>query len=134
MKTAEPQTVYMGTEPTRVEDIMSSPVETISRTATVSDAAAKMREQNISALLVTTSPPAIITSTDILDAVANGTDTSGLNVTELMTESVETVPPELQVGEAAAMMTNFGIKHLPVVRGGDYVGMISSTDIAAQVS
>ncbi len=134
MKTAEPQTVYMGTEPTRVEDIMSSPVETISRTATVSDAAAKMREQNISALLVTTSPPAIITSTDILDAVANGTDTSGLNVTELMTESVETVPPELQVGEAAAMMTNFGIKHLPVVRGGDYVGMISSTDIAAQLS
>lgn len=134
MKTAEPQTVYMGTEPTRVEDIMSSPVETISRTATVSDAAAKMREQNISALLVTTSPPAIITSTDILDAVANGTDTSGLNVTELMTESVETVPPELQVDEAAAMMTNFGIKHLPVVRGGDYVGMISSTDIAAQVS
>ncbi len=124
----------MGTEPTRVEDIMSSPVETISRTATVSDAAAKMREQNISALLVTTSPPAIITSTDILDAVATGTDTSGLNVTELMTESVETVPPELQVGEAAAMMTNFGIKHLPVVRGGDYVGMISSTDIAAQVS
>ncbi|WP_436902340.1 CBS domain-containing protein [Halovenus halobia] len=124
----------MGTEPTRVEDIMSSPVETISRTATVSDAAAKMREHNISALLVTTSPPAIITSTDILDAVADGTDTSGLDVTELMTESVETVPPELQVGEAAAMMTNFGIKHLPVVRGGDYVGMISSTDIAAQVS
>lgn len=124
----------MGTEPARVEEIMSSPVETISRNATVSDAAARMRDYDISALIVTTSPPAIVTSTDILDAVANGTDTSGLGVTELMTESVETVPPELQVDEAAAMMTNFDIKHLPVVKRGDYVGMISSTDIAAQLS
>ncbi|WP_336326717.1 CBS domain-containing protein [Halovenus sp. HT40] len=121
-------------EPTRVKEIMSSPVETISRDATVSDAAAKMRDDNISALIVTTSTPSIITSTDILDAVASGTDTSELDVTELMTESVETVPPDLQIGEASAMMTNFGIKHLPVVERGDYVGMISSTDIAAQVS
>jgi CBS domain-containing protein len=113
---------------------MSSPVETITRDASVSDAAAKMRDDEISALIVTTATPAIITSTDILDAVASGADTSELDVTELMTESVETVPPELQVGEAAAMMTNFGIKHLPVVERGDYVGMISSTDIAAQLS
>lgn len=125
----------MGSEePTRVKEIMSSPVETISRDATVSDAAAKMRDDNISALIVTTSTPSIITSTDILDAVAGGEDTSALDITELMTESVETVPPDLQIGEASAMMTNFGIKHLPVVERGDYVGMISSTDIAAQVS
>ncbi len=119
---------------TRVQDIMSSPVETISRNATVSDAATKMRDDDISALIVTTSTPSIITSTDILDAVAAGEDASDLDVTDLMTESVETVPPELQVEEAAAMMTNFGINHLPVVERGDYVGMISSTDITAQFS
>jgi signal-transduction protein with cAMP-binding, CBS, and nucleotidyltransferase domain len=124
----------MSNEPHRVEEIMSSPVETISRNASVSDAAAKMRNEEISALIVTTSPPSIITTTDILDAVAEERDPTELDVTELMTESVETVPPELQVGEAAAMMTNFGIKHLPVVERGDYVGMISSTDIAAQLS
>jgi len=111
---------------------MSSPVVTIPRDATVSEAATKMRTENISALLVTTSPPSIITSTDILHAVAEGRDTSGLAVTDLMTESVETIPPTLRVGEAAAMMTTFGIRHLPVVDGGDYVGMISSTDITEQ--
>lgn len=124
----------MSNEPTRVRDIMSAPVETISRNATVSDAAAKMREENINALIVTTSPPSIITSTDILDAVAAARDTSELDVTELMTKSVETIPPELQVGEAQAMMENFGINHLPVVDGGDYVGIISTTDIAAQIA
>jgi CBS domain-containing protein len=32
------------------------------------------------------------------------------------------------------MMTTFGIKHLPVVEEGDYVGIVSSTDITAQIS
>ena len=121
----------MSDKPQRVEEIMSSPVETISRTATVSEAAEKMRSEEISALIVRTSPPSIITTTDILGAIANGRDATALDVTELMTESVETVPPDLQVGEAAAMMTNFGIKHLPVVERGDYVGIVSTTDIAA---
>ena len=116
----------------RVRDIMSSPVETISRNASVSEAAAKMRDEDISALIVTTSEPSIITKTDILDAVATGEDASEMAVTELMTESVETVPPDLRVGEAAAMMTSFGIEHLPVVERGDYIGIVSSTDITAE--
>jgi CBS domain-containing protein len=117
----------------QVQDIMSSPVETISRDASVSNAAAKMRDDDINALLVTTSPPSILTSTDILDAVASGEDPTDQAITDLMTESVETIPPGLRVGEAAAMMTNFGIKHLPVVDDGDYIGIVSSTDITAQL-
>lgn len=118
---------------TRVEDLMSTPLLTIGRDATVVEAAAKMREHDVSALIVTTSPPSIITSTDVLDAVAAGRDTSELPVSEVMTRSVETVPPDLRLEEAAAMMTNFGINHLPVVDD-DFVGMISSTDIAARLA
>ena len=124
----------MTSEDTRVGDIMSTPVETISRDASASDAAARMRDAGFNSLLVTTSPPGIVTSTDILDAVAEGTETATLSVQDLMTESVETVPPSIRVGEAAAMMTTFGIKHLPVVEDGDYVGMLSSTDLTAQMS
>jgi CBS domain-containing protein len=98
----------------------------------VSEAAEKMRTDDISALLVTTSPPSILTSTDIMGAVAENRDTTALGVADLMTESVETVPPTLRAEEAAAMMTTFGIGHLPVVDGGDYVGIISSTDITAE--
>lgn len=120
-------------EETRVSDIMSSPVETVSRDATVSDAAEKMLADDISALVVRTSPPSIVTSTDLLESVAAGGETAELPVTDLMTESVETVPPALGIDEAATMMTTFGIKHLPVIEDGDYVGIISSTDITAQM-
>lgn len=116
-----------------VEELMSTPLVTISPDRTLVEAARKMRERDISALLVTTTPPSIVTSTDVLGAVARGHDTSELDVADVMTESVETVPPDLGLGEAAAMMETFGIKHLPVVED-DYVGMISSTDITAHLS
>lgn len=118
---------------TRVEDLMSTPLRTIAPDATVAEAAAEMRRYEISALVVTTSTPGIVTSTDVLDVVASGEDPSSLLVSDVMTASVETVPPDLRLEEAAAMMTNFGISHLPVVDD-DFVGMVSSTDIAARLA
>lgn len=116
-----------------VEDVMSTPLVTIAPDATVVEAAKEMRQRDISALLVTTAPPSIVTSTDIIDAVSEERDTSQLNVADIMTESVETVPPDLRLVETAAMMENFGINHLPVVED-DFIGMVSSTDITATLS
>jgi CBS domain-containing protein len=122
----------MGDDRTLVKDIMTTPLERISPDAEIVEAAAVMRDKDISALLVTTAPPSIITSTDILDAVAQERDTAELLVSDLMTESVETVPPDLPLTETAAMMTNFGINHLPVVDD-DYIGMVSSSDITGEM-
>jgi CBS domain-containing protein len=119
---------------TRVEDVMSTPLETISPSASVTDAAVAMRDHEISALVVTSSPPAIVTSTDVLDTVAEGLDPDETTVREVMTSGVESVPPDLLIEEIAAMMTSFGIKHLPVVDGDDYVGMVSSTDVTAELA
>ncbi len=118
---------------TTVEDVMSTPLETIAKDSTVMDAAKRMRENDINALVVRTTPRAIVSSTDILDAVAAGRDVSTLPVTEVMTTDVETVTPDLYMEEVAAMMTTYGIKHLPVVDD-DYVGMVSSTDVTAHLS
>ncbi len=114
----------------RVGEVMTTPLETVSRTATVSEAAATMREKDIRALVVTTSPPSILTSSDVLDAVAEGRDTADLPVADIMTESVETVPTTIRTGEAAAMMESLGVNHLPVREGSDYAGMLSWADLA----
>lgn len=112
---------------------MSTPLETIAPDATVMEAARRMREKEINALVVQTSPRAIISSTDVLDAVAEGEDVSTLQVSDVMTTDVETASPDLYMEEVAAMMTTYGIKHLPVVDD-DYVGMVSSTDVATFLS
>jgi len=116
----------------RVEDVMTTHVETISRNATVSEAVTKMREHEINSLLVPGSETGIITSTDVLDAVAAERDLKECHVSNLMTSPVESVNDEVQLREAAAMMTTYGINHLPVRDShGDYIGIVSSADIRA---
>ena len=117
----------------RVRDVMSSPVGTISPDATVQEAARQMQAKDRSALLVRSSPAGIVTTTDIMELVANGGDAEATTVEEIMTAAIETVTPDLHLDEAAAMMTNYGIKHLPV-EDDDYVGMLSSSDMTAVLS
>jgi CBS domain-containing protein len=113
-----------------VEDIMTSSVETISKDASVSDAATKMRDQEINSLLVPGADMGIITSTDVLDAVAESRDLQECPVSSLMTAPVESITVDVPLQEAAAMMTTYGINHLPVRdTHGDYIGIVSSTDL-----
>ena len=124
----------MPTNSTRVDEVMSTPLETVSKGATIQDAATIMRDNEITALVVTTDPPSIVTSTDLVDVAAEGRDPTEVRVADVMTESVETVPPDIYLEEVAAMMTSLGVGHLPVVEKDDYVGMISSTDVTEQLS
>ncbi|MFO7832601.1 MAG: CBS domain-containing protein [Halohasta sp.] len=113
-----------------VADLMSEPIITTSPEATVREAAETMQAESINALFVPGAEAGIVTSSDIVDAVAEAADTTAVTVGEVMTSPVERVPRSLPLGEAAAMMINFGIKHLPVVdEDNDYVGIVSSTDI-----
>ncbi|GAB7010507.1 cyclic nucleotide-binding/CBS domain-containing protein [Halorubrum trueperi] len=118
---------------TRVSDVMSTPLETIGADEPLRDAARRMDDGGISALVVTTGGGCIVTQSDIIGAVAEGRDTSTTTVRDVMTENVETVTPDLMMEEVAAMMTMYGVKHLPVVDD-DYLGMVSSTDVAEHLS
>ncbi len=120
---------------TRVDEVMSTPLETVPKDATVQEVAQRMREKNINGLVVRTHPPSIVTSSDVVAVAADGRNSDEVPVTEVMTESVETVPRDIYLEEVAAMLTSFGIKHLPVVNEDDeYVGMVSSTDVTAELS
>jgi len=117
---------------TRVSEVMSTPLETIGADEPLREAARRMSDDGISALVVTTGG-CIITQSDIVGAVAEGRDLDDTVVGDVMTEDVETVTSDLLMEEVAAMMTMYGVKHLPVVDD-DYVGMVSSTDIAEHLS
>ena len=120
---------------TTVEAVMATPVETISKDASIRNAAAKMRDHDFNALLVPGADMGIITSTDILDVVANGLDTETTQVADVMTVPVESVTTDLKLPEAASMMTTYRINHLPVRdNDGDYVGMVSSTDLRNELT
>jgi CBS domain-containing protein len=125
----------MSSDRTLVADVMSSPLETIAKDATVRDAAEQMREQDINGLFVRVSEGGIVTQTDVVQVVADGADPTDVTVGDVMTAPVESVKTTVEIGEAAQMMTTYEIKHLPVIdRHRDYVGMISSTDITEELA
>ena len=125
----------MSTNTPVVGDLMSTPLETISAKATVKEAAELMGEHDINALFVPGAEAGIVTTTDVVETVAEGLDPSETTVADVMTVPVERITTAEELPEAAAMLTNLGIKHLPVIDSdGDYVGMISTTDLTTQLA
>ena len=56
-------------------------------------------------------------------------DVDALLVGEVMTKDVITTTPDTSINEAARLMAEHWIRHLPVVRDDEVVGMLSQRDV-----
>ena len=74
----------------------------------------------------------ILTERDVFRAVAAG-NIEGASVGDWMTRDPETVEPSERAGQAASIMIHGGFRHLPVLDGGEPVGIISIRDIVRVV-
>ena len=118
----------------QIKEIMNKDVATVDSGMNVQNVARKMVKSNIGALLVTngTKLVGIVTERDIIAKVmAEGKDPQTVKVCEIMTEEVIMVGPNQDIEDAADVMTEKKIKKLPVVSGGQLVGIITATDIVA---
>jgi CBS domain-containing protein len=71
----------------------------------------------------------IISERDVTAAVAEGADAVITPVGDYMTPAPEVLGPDSELADAARLMLELGIRHLPVVRGGLLVGVLSIRDI-----
>lgn len=115
-------------------DVMTKHVVDIEADATVSDAIDKMRQWNVSSLLVrrqdVTDTWGFMSQTDVIEKViARGLDPDVVRVHEIMTKPVITVPPNCSLQDCAALMTRADIRRVLVFDGQDIVGIVSSSDI-----
>lgn len=113
----------------RAGDVMSTPLETVTPTTSLREAADTMTELNVNALVVTADSTGIVTSSDIVRAVGAERDPATTTVEAVMTAPLETVEPDRPLRDVAEVMDEFGVKHLPVEDDG-VVGMVSSTELA----
>jgi CBS domain-containing protein len=115
----------------QVQDVMTPATVTESRGDSLRAAAARMWRQQTGSLLVTEDGrlAGIITERDVLRAVALGADPDKSSVDDVMTAEVFTVPPDLNLQDAARLMASRWIRHLPVVDGEEIVGVVSMRDM-----
>ena len=100
--------------------------------ASVFEAVKRMVEANVGSLLVTEGGEitGIVTERDYLRRVAlEGRTDKETAVREIMSSPLIVVTPQTTIDECMALMTDRRIRHLPVVEGGEVVGVVSIGDI-----
>jgi CBS domain-containing protein len=93
------------------------------------DAAHRMAERRVGAILVTEGERlvGILTERDVLRAVGSGSIEG--TVGDRMTHDPMTVGPSASNGEAASLMIHGGFRHVPVVDDDQLVGIVSIRDL-----
>ena len=116
----------------QLKDVMVTRVVTITKEQTVAAAASRMREENIGSLVISNAAPleGIVTDRDLLvGCLGDSHDPWQCQVLRHMSSPVITAEPTMEIQEAAHMMVSRKIKRLPVVEGGQLVGLVSFSDI-----
>ncbi len=118
----------------QVKDIMTRNVVTIDGMATVREAVAKMRSENVTALLVDKRHPSdawgIVTIPDLVgEVISPGRAPDDTNVYEIMTKPVITVPPDMDIRYVARLLHRARVRRAPVETQGELLGIISLSDL-----
>lgn len=107
-------------------------LRTIRPDDSVFDALHRLAEYEVGALVVMDGPRmvGVMSERDYTRKVAlQGRSSKDTRVSEIMTANVFVVAPETRTRDCMALMREKRIRHLPVVRGGQVLGMISIRDL-----
>ena len=116
----------------KVRDIIArKDVVQLSATATVREASRLMAEQGVGAVLVMAGEDieGIFTERDALKRVlAQGRDSEVTTLAEVMTRQMVTLDPDAFALDALRLMSEVGVRHVPIVDQGKVIGIISLRD------
>ncbi|MFP5225510.1 MAG: CBS domain-containing protein [Actinomycetota bacterium] len=119
----------------KIRDLMtSSPIMLEARTS-LSEAARRMREEDIGDVLVLRDGVfrGIVTDRDIaIRCVAEGRDPDQTSLGDICTQDVVTIEPDADTTKAKRLMAESAVRRLPVVEGKRPIGIISLGDLAIQ--
>jgi CBS domain-containing protein len=113
-------------------DSKGAEVVTIGASDTVQNAADRMREHGIAALVVKSGDTikGLISERDIVHAVSrHGEGALSLAVSHVVTHPIVKVAPSDTLKRAMSLMTNHRVRHLPVIDDGKLVGIVSIGDV-----
>jgi len=114
-----------------IADVMNLRVVTVRPGDQVQVAIARMLEENVGSVAVCEESRlvGIFTERDVLRLAGEGTQFGQLPVGDVMTRQVITVSPDDDIVEAAHLMGERKIRHLPVVQDGNVLGIVGIRDL-----
>jgi CBS domain-containing protein len=114
-----------------IADAMTVRVVTVRPDEHVQVAIARMLEENVGAVVVCEGQRlvGIFTERDVLRLAGEGKEFGELKIGDVMTRRVLTLSPDVDVAEAARVMHDKKIRHVPVVEGDNVLGIVGIRDV-----
>ncbi|MGZ4257261.1 MAG: CBS domain-containing protein [Gaiellaceae bacterium] len=114
-----------------VADVMAFRVVTVSPDDTVQVAIARMLEENVGSVAVCEGErlAGIFTERDVLRLAGEGPDFADVRVGDVMTTQLVTLAPDDDILDAARLMGERKIRHLPVLEGENLLGMVGIREV-----
>jgi len=96
----------------------------------------KMLDAGVGSVVVCDGPAlaGIFTERDVLRLAGEGADFESIPLHEVMTASLATISVDDGILEAAALMKERRLRHLPVTEDGNLVGIVSIRDVLAYLA
>ena len=110
---------------------MTARVVSVRPDDSVQVAIGRMMEEHVGSVVVCeqSSLVGIFTERDVLRLASEGTSFGDVPLGDVMTRSPLTVSPDVGIGDAARLMGERRVRHLPVVEGDMVVGMLGIRDV-----
>ena len=114
-----------------IADVMRTRVVTVETGDSARLAVLRMLEEEVGSVAVCESGKlvGIFTERDVLTLAGDGTDLDAVRVGDVMTREPVTVDASVGVLDAARLMGERRIRHLPVVQGEHLLGMVGIRDV-----
>jgi CBS domain-containing protein len=121
---------------TAVRDVMAKNPVTLPKTTPLLDAAKSMKEKDIGNVIVLDGDQmcGVVTDRDIVvRAIAEGRDPSSTKLDDVCSHSIETLPPDASLDDAAKLMRDKKIRRIPIEENGKPIGIVSIGDLAMEI-
>jgi len=124
----------------KVSDVMTVSIKTIDATATVAEAIQMMRETGVSSLVTERRDDSdefglVVVSDIARDVISKNRAPERVNVYEIMTKPVLTLPVEMKIRYGVRLLVQFGLSRALVVDGHRIpVGIVSLRDMVLRHS
>lgn len=119
----------------KVRDIMSKDIACVRSDDTIERAAQLMKQYNVGSIPVCTDDKilGIVTDRDIaVRSTATGEDPGERRVGDIMTKEPVVGSPEMDVRDAAKLMSDRQIRRLPIVENNSLIGIVALGDISLE--
>lgn len=117
----------------KLSDVMTRQVFSLSSNSSIREVADEMKRLNVGAIPIVENnkPVGIITDRDIvLRTISQNKDPLSVKAGDIMSTDLVFGSPDMDVDDAAALMSRYQIRRLPIVENDKLIGIVSLGDLA----